>query len=122
MNPGKTGLARILSATGNSMSGIKACWVHEEAFRQNVALSLVLLLASFFVAESPMQWLLLVFPLFLLLIVESLNSAIETVVDRIGTEYHELSGRAKDSASAAVFFCLILIFVSWATIVWTNFF
>ena len=122
MNPGKTGIARILSAAGNSIRGIKACWQHEAAFRQDVLVSLIFLVASFFVANTPVQWLLLVTPLFLLLIVESLNSAIEAVVDRVGTEYHDLSGRAKDIASAAVFFCLVLIVLTWGVIVWSNFF
>ena len=121
MKSEKTGISRIVAAAGFSINGIKASWQHEAAFRQECVLSLVLLIASFFVAESGSQWLLLISPLLLLLIVELLNSAIETVVDRIGPEFHELSGRAKDIASASVFFCLILIAVSWAAIVWTNF-
>jgi len=121
MTPGKTGIARIIAATGHSINGMKACWEHEAAYRQDVILSLALFVASFFVARSTAQWLLLVSPLFLLVIVESLNSAIEAVVDRIGTEYHDLSGRAKDIASAAVFFCLCLIGLSWIAVIWTNF-
>jgi diacylglycerol kinase (ATP) len=109
-------------ATLNSMNGIKDCWQHEAAYRQDVVLSLVLFAASFFVADTTAQWLHLVAPLFLLVIVESLNSSIEAVVDRIGTEYHDLSRRAKDIASAAVFFCLCLIILSWGAIVYTNFF
>ena len=76
---------------------------------------------SFFLARSIEQWLLLISPLFLLLMVELLNSAVENVVDRIGDEYNELSGRAKDTASAAVLFCLVLIAVSWVGIAWNNF-
>ena len=68
-----------------------------------------------------MQWLLLVAPLLLILIVALLNSAIESVVDRIGHEPHDLSGRAKDMGSAAVFFCIALIALSWGTIAWQNF-
>ena len=69
-------------------------------------------------AISPLilQWLLLVLPLLILLIVELLNSAVETVVDRIGDEFHELSGRAKDMGSAAVFICLVMTGVTWITI------
>ena len=122
MSPGKTGFACIIAATGNSINGIKDCWKHEAAYRQDVMLSAVLLVASFFVADTTAQWLHLVSPLFLLVIVESLNSAIEAVVDRIGTEYHDLSRRAKDIASAAVLFCLALIALSWGAIIWTNFF
>jgi len=122
MKPGKSGLARIVDAANYSMQGLKACWIHEAAFRQNLALSAVLFFASFPVAANPVQWLLLVFPLLLLLIVELLNSAVESAVDRIGTEHHELSGRAKDASSAAVFVCLILIGLCWIAIIWQNFF
>jgi len=121
MKPGKTGFARLFAATGHSLRGIKACWRHEAAFRQEVALTLVLFPASFFLAKSGIQWLALISPLFLLLMVELLNSAIEAVVDRIGPEHHELSGRAKDIASAAVMFCLFLIAISWGVVTWTNF-
>ena len=121
MKPGKTGIARLIAATGYSIKGIQACWRHEAAFRQEVVLAVVLLPVSFFIAKSAIQWLLLISPLFLLLMVELLNSAIEVVVDRIGAEHHELSGRAKDIASASVFLCLFLIAISWAVIAWTNF-
>ena len=121
MKPGKSGIARLIDAAGYSIRGMKACWQHEAAFRQEIALSIVLFALSFFVAVSLEQWLLLVAPLFLLLMVELLNSAVENVVDRIGDEYHELSGRAKDTASAAVFICLVLIGLCWFTIAWKNF-
>ncbi len=119
--PGKTGLTRLIQATGNSISGIKACWQNEAAFRQDVGLSLILFPLSFFVAESTTQWLVLITPLMLLLIVELLNSAVEATVDRIGHEHHEMSGRAKDLASAAVMLCLFLIATTWGAIAWTNF-
>ena len=122
MKPGKTGITRIVDATGYSMGGIRAAWKNEAAFRQEVSGGLVMLVLSFFIAANPMQWLLLVLPLFLVLIVELLNSALESVVDRIGPEKHELSGRAKDMGSAAVFFSLCLVFLSWAAIIWNNFF
>lgn len=121
MKPGKTGLDRLVNATCNSMKGLKSCWIHEAAFRQDVALCMALFLSSFFVATSPQQWLLLIFPLIMLLITELLNSAIENVVDRIGPERHELSGRAKDAGSAAVFLCLLLIALSWVIAIWQNF-
>lgn len=121
MKPGKTGIARLIDATSYSIRGIKACWRHEAAFRQEVALVLVLFPASFFIAKSAIQWLLLVSPLFLLLMVEMLNSAIEAVVDRIGAEHHELSGRAKDIASAPIMLCLFLIAIIWGVIAWANF-
>jgi len=121
LKPGKTGVTRLVDATRYSGRGIRACWQHESAFRQEVLLVLLLLPFSFFVARSPEQWLLLILPLFLLLIVELLNSAIENVVDRIGHELHQLSGRAKDMGSAAVLLCLLTAGLSWVTIGWKNF-
>ena len=121
MKPGKTGLARLVDATLYSARGIRACWQHEAAFRQEVLLLLVLLPFSFLVARSIEQWLLLVLPLFLLLIVELLNTAVENVVDRIGHELHDLSGRAKDMGSAAVLICLLMTGLCWVTIAWKNF-
>ena len=121
MKPGKTGLRRLLDATAYSAQGISACWRNEAAFRQEVLLVIVLLPLSPFVARSVEQWLLLVLPLFVLLIVELLNSAVENVVDRIGPERHVLSGRAKDMGSAAVLICLVMIGLAWAVIAWNNF-
>jgi diacylglycerol kinase (ATP) len=121
MKSGNSGLRRIIAATGHSMRGLKACWVNEAAFRQNASLFAVLFAAAFPVARNPQQWLLLVVPPFLLLIVELLNSAIETVVDRIGMDHNELSGRAKDMGSAAVFLCLVLIGLCWLVILWANY-
>ena len=121
MNPVKTGLTRVMDATGHSIKGIKACWRHEAAFRLDAILCLILFALSFIVAGSATQWLVLVAPLFLLLIVELLNSAVEATVDRIGREHNEMSGRAKDFASAAVMFCLFLIATSWGAIAWTKF-
>jgi diacylglycerol kinase (ATP) len=121
MKPGKTGIARLVDATRYSIKGFRACWSNESAFRQELGLFCVLFPLSFFVAESATQWLLLIAPLFLLLIVELLNSAVESVVDRIGPELNELSGRAKDMGSAAVLTCLILTGLCWATITWSRF-
>ncbi len=121
MKPGEKGVKRLIDASGYSIKGISACWRNEAAFRQEVALTVILFPISFFLARSIEQWLLLISPLFLLLMVELLNSAVENVVDRIGDEYNELSGRAKDTASAAVLFCLVLIAVSWIGIAWNNF-
>lgn len=111
----------MLDATGYSVRGLKACYNNEAAFRQEMLALAVLLPLSFFVAQSPVQWLILVGPLLLLLIVELLNSAIETTVDRIGPEKHELSGRAKDMGSAAVMITLVLIACCWGTVIWTNY-
>jgi diacylglycerol kinase (ATP) len=121
VKPGKTGLVRLFDALGYSMQGIRACWRNEAAFRQEVLLLVVLFPCSFFVARTIEQWLLLTTPLFLLLIVELLNTAVENVVDRIGYELHDLSGRAKDMGSAAVLICLLMTAMSWFTIGWKNF-
>lgn len=121
MKPGKTGLPRLFDAFGYSIQGLRACWQNEAAFRQEVLLLAVLFPASFFVALSVEQWLLLTAPLFLLLIVELLNTAVENVVDRIGPERHDLSGKAKDMGSAAVLICLLLTGMSWLAIGWKNF-
>ena len=120
MKPGKTGIRRLLDATGYSMSGLAAAFRNEAAFRQELLLTAVLAPLSFFLAEGLVQWLLLILPLFLLLIVELLNSAIEAAIDRIGDEPNELSGRAKDMGSAAVFICLLLIAVTWGGTAYTN--
>jgi diacylglycerol kinase (ATP) len=122
MKPGKTGIPRILDATGYSMKGIRAAWTNEAAFRQESIGGLVMLVLSFFIAADPLQWLLLVLPLLVLVIVELINSALESVVDRIGPEKHELSGRTKDMGSAAVFFSLVMVTISWAAVIWHNFF
>ena len=122
MKPGPKGMARLFAATGYSIRGLLACWKTEAAFRQEIALCAVLVPLSFFVARTAEQWLLLTAPLLLLLIVELLNSAVETTVDRIGPEHNALSGRAKDIGSAAVFLCLLLIGLTWLTVLWRNFF
>jgi diacylglycerol kinase (ATP) len=117
MKPGKSGLARLVDATGYSWQGLKSCYRSEAAFRQEVWLAVVLFAASFWVAHTAVEWILLIAPLMLLLIVELLNSAVEAIVDRIGGERHELSGRAKDMGSAAVLLCLLLIVMTWAPLV-----
>jgi len=122
MKSGLGGITRIIAAAGNSIRGMRDAWRFESAFRQDSALSLVLLVLSFWLAQTVVEWLLLVMPLFLLLIVEILNSAIENTVDRVGEEHHELSGRAKDMASSAVMFCLILVAVVWLAVAWSRFY
>ena len=120
MKANRTGVMRIFDAAGHSARGIRACWQNEAAFRQDILLAVVLFIASFFLANSAEQWLLLVIPLILVLIVELLNSAVENTVDRIGEERHVLSGRAKDMASSAVLFCHLIIVLSWGAIAWSN--
>lgn len=114
--PGKTGLGRIIDASKYSWLGYKAGFKNEAAFRQELFLGIILVpLASIF-SESSMELALLLGSLFLVLIVELLNSGIEAIVDRISDEQHELSGRAKDLGAAAVMTALINVFVIWGII------
>lgn len=110
------GIKRIFRATGFSMKGLKAAWTHEAAFRQELVLCLVMLPIALLVDISTIERLTLIFTLFIVLIVELLNSAIEAVVDRVGSEIHPLSGQAKDIASAAVFISLTLCGITWLSI------
>jgi len=121
MKPARKGFKRLIDASGYSMQGLRSAWRNEAAFRQEVFAIAVLTPVSFFVARDPVQWLLLIAPLYLILVVELLNSAIESVVDRIGPEKNHLSGRAKDMGSAAVLLCVFFIWLSWGTILWQNF-
>ncbi|STO98343.1 Diacylglycerol kinase [Grimontia hollisae] len=116
MKPNTTGLKRIFNATGYSFQGLRAAWNNEAAFRQELVLLVVMTTASFFLPVTQIEQLLMVATLFLVVIVELINSAIEAVVDRIGPEHHELSGRAKDIGSAAVFVALLLVGVTWGSI------
>ena len=122
MKPGKTGISRIIAASRNSFRGIRDAWQHESAFRQDVSLSILLLVLSFWLARTVVEWLLLILPLFLLVIVEILNSAIENTIDRISDDHHILSGRAKGMGSAAVMFCLVLIAIVWLSVAWGRFY
>lgn len=116
MKPNTTGLKRIFNATGYSFQGLRAAWNNEAAFRQELVLLVVMTTASFFLPVTQIEQLLMIATLFLVVIVELINSAIEAVVDRIGPEHHELSGRAKDIGSAAVFVALLLVGVTWGSI------
>ena len=114
--PGKTGLSRILDASKYSWLGYKAAFKNEAAFRQELFLGILLIPVASIYSETSVELVLLLGSLFLVLIVELLNSGIEAVVDRISDEQHELSGRAKDLAAAAVMTALINVFVIWAVI------
>ena len=102
-----TGLRRLINACHYSWDGFKACWQHEEAFRQETLLCLLLVPVGLWLGENGVERALLVSSLVLIVIVELLNSGLEAVVDRIGTERHELSKRAKDIGSAAVLLALL---------------
>ena len=121
MKPGYTGLKRIVRATGFSLVGLRTAWRHESAFRQECVLALVLVPSALWLAETWTQAALLIAATGLVLVVELLNSAIEAVVDRLGDEWHELAGRAKDMGSAAVFVSLMLLAATWALVALDRF-
>nr|WP_163501732.1 diacylglycerol kinase [Halomonas socia] len=117
MKPGHTGWRHLVHSTRYSLKGLGAAYRNETAFRQEVALCLVLLPLAIWIGRSPLEWILLIGSCLLVLIVELLNSAIENVVDRIGTEHHELSGRAKDISSAAVMLALLFAAITWLLLI-----
>lgn len=104
---------RIMVASTYSWQGLKACFEHEEAFRVEVFFAALLLPLAFIIAETSVELVLLIGSVVLVLIVELLNSAIESVVDRISGEQHELAGRAKDQGSAAVMLSMGLLGLTW---------
>lgn len=112
----RRGLSRILAATHHSLAGLRACARSEEAFRLELALAALLLPLALFLGQSGVERALLVLALGLVLLAELLNSAVETVVDRVGLEYDDLSKKAKDIASAAVFVSLVLCPSIWALV------
>jgi diacylglycerol kinase (ATP) len=107
VNPQKTrrGLTRIWYAAGYSIAGLKTAWA-EPAFRLEAVMALVLVPLAFWVGKSWIEVSLLAGSVLAVLVVETLNTAIETTVDRVGRELNELSKVAKDLGSAAVFLSL----------------
>ncbi|MEN9619156.1 MAG: hypothetical protein RL406_1393 [Pseudomonadota bacterium] len=122
-NPQKhrTGLNRIWHAFGYSLSGLKAAW-HEKAFRQEAIASFVLIPLAFYVGQTWQETALLAGTAVLVMVVELLNTGIESAIDRIGPEWHELAKRAKDTGSAAVLLSLLLCIAVWAAAVHAHFF
>jgi diacylglycerol kinase (ATP) len=110
------GWRRLIYAFGYSMKGFKACFELEEAFRQEVFLLIPLIPLGLWLGETPVERALLVGSLLIVPIVELLNSAIEANVDRVGMERNELSARAKDIASAAVFSSIVFAWVTWGLV------
>ncbi|TDO97181.1 diacylglycerol kinase [Marinomonas balearica] len=115
--PGKTGFERVMDASKYSCQGLKAQWHHEAAFRQEVGLFLLAVPLALWLGDSALEIALMIFSISLILIVETLNSSVEAIVDRISHEHHELSGRAKDLGSAAVMLAVIQAAVVWGLIV-----
>lgn len=115
---GKTGLRRVWNALHYSLDGLKAAYSGEDAFRQETLLAVVLGIVACFLPVGGVARALMIGSLFLVLIVELLNSAVEAAIDRIGLEKHNLSKRAKDIGSAAVFMALTNVLVVWASILY----
>jgi diacylglycerol kinase (ATP) len=118
---GRTGIDRIVRAVGYSLTGLRLAYRGESAFRQEFWLAVVLVPLAFWVGRNWIEVLLLAGSVSLVLIVELLNSAVEAAIDRVSFEWHELSKRAKDIGSAAVFLSLLLCAGTWLAALWQRF-
>jgi diacylglycerol kinase (ATP) len=118
---GRTGLDRLVRASGYSMQGLASAYRGEQAFRQEVWLAVVLLPLSFWLAGSWVEWALLAGSVMGVMVVELLNTGIESVVDRVSYETHALSKRAKDIASAAVLLSVLTCAGIWIAALWHRF-
>jgi len=114
------GMSRIVHAFEYSWKGFVSTWRFEEAFRQEVLLILFLTPFAIWLADSYLEFVALFGVLLLVLIVELLNSAVESIVDRVGEEFHELSGRAKDQGSAAVLLAFVIAALVWGGIIFQK--
>ena len=110
---GKTGIKRLANAFTYSVAGTLAAFKHEDAFRQEVILSTILIPLAIYLGQTAIEQALMITSILLIIIVELLNSSVEATVDRISVKRHKLSKRAKDIGSAAVFFSLVNAAVIW---------
>ncbi|MCW5654720.1 diacylglycerol kinase [Hydrogenophaga sp.] len=115
----RTGLSRLWHAFGYSLAGLRAGW-GETAFRQEAIAALLLLPAAFWLGQNWLETALLASVVVLVMVVELLNTGIETAIDRIGPEWHDLSKRAKDMGSAAVLLSLLLCAGVWLAALWAR--
>ncbi len=113
---GKTGLRRVFYAFFYSLEGFRAAFRHEDAFRQETLLAVVLVPLALFLPVSGLGKALMIGAVLLVLMVELINSAVEATVDRISLENHQLAKRAKDIGSAAVFVSLVNVVAVWALV------
>ena len=118
---GNTGFRRIVNATFYSIAGLRSAWRSEAAFRQECVGVVVLIPFALWLGQNAVERALLLSSCGLVVIVELLNTAVEFVVDRVGTVHHELSGRAKDAGSAAVFMSIALAMLVWGLVAWERF-
>lgn len=110
---GTTGPVRLSRAFASTWRGFVAAWREEEAFRQECLLALVVIPLGLWLGQSGVERALLVGPMFVVLAIELVNSAVEATVDRIGVERHPLSAIAKELGSAAVFVAFVLLALNW---------
>jgi diacylglycerol kinase (ATP) len=122
-NPQKhrKGFSRLWHATHYSVEGLRAAW-HEAAFRQEVLVSAVLIPLAFYLGQTWVEVSVLTGSVVLVMVVELLNTGVESVVDRVGPEWHDLSKRAKDMGSAAVLLSVLFCAGVWLTAVWLQLF
>lgn len=116
--PGKhrPGLTHAWRATGIALQGLRAAWQHEDAFRQEVLVAAIAIPAALLLPASPLGKVMMIASILLVLIVELLNSALETAVDHTSLERHPLAKRAKDIASAAVFLSIVNALAVWGLV------
>jgi diacylglycerol kinase (ATP) len=113
-------ILKLINKTKNSWKGLKNAWHFEWAFRVELVVFLIAIPCSFYIGDSATQYVLLLSSVLLILIVEIINTAIETTVDRIGLEYHELSGLAKDLGSLAILMTIINALLTWGIILFIK--
>ena len=113
----QTGFRRLVNATGYSLSGLKSAWSNEASFRQETIIVIFLIPLGIWLGQNAVERSLLISTCLIVIVTELINSAIEAVVDRNGSEYHELSKRAKDLGSAAVLMSIILLIIVWVLII-----
>lgn len=114
------GLQRWVNATRYSWQGLRSAVKHEEAFRQETIALFIGLPAALWIATTLWQAAILIASLLLIMVVEMINSALEALVDRVSTEFHELSGRTKDMGSAAVLLTIFIAMVVWGAAIWQK--
>ena len=117
----KQGISRLISACHNSAKGLRSIWSSEAAFRQEVLLTVPMIVGAFFLGQSVVEIALLISVCVLVLLTEVINTAIEAVVDRISLEHSELSGFAKDLGSLAVLISLSLAGLVWGMVIFDRF-
>ncbi|MBI1175162.1 MAG: diacylglycerol kinase [Sideroxydans sp.] len=113
---GKTGIRRLMNAFGYSLAGFRAAYKHEDAFRQEVLLAIIMVPLALWLPVGNLGKAMMIASVLLVIVVELLNSAVEATVDRISLDSHDLAKRAKDIGSAAVLVSLINVLVVWGLV------